>query len=344
MHWKVYGRGEGSAEQEDAMRITVLTVPECPNAALAMERVAAALAGRAAQVELVEVDDRARAAGLGINGSPTILVDGVDPFATEGTAPSVSCRLYRGPDGAVSGAPSVASLSLAFDGSAGRSHFEPVDECCTGMDELDVVGRGGRGRCAPGERGLRAVHQAVLRHFAATGAAPDPADLEAAAAGSGRTVADVLGELAVEDFLTLDQAGRIRAAYPFSAVPTRHRVQIADTVAAWSMCAIDALGIPAMLDTDVVTSSTDPVSGDPVTVATDGATTRWEPAGAVVFVGQRPGGGPAATACCDALNFFTGEATARAWITEHPDIPGRVVDQAQAADIAAQTFGPLLDP
>ena len=148
----------------------------------------------------------------------------------------------------------------------------------------------------------------------------------------------------VEDFLTLDQAGRIRAAYPFCAVPTRHRVRIADTVAVWSMCAIDALGIPAMLGADVVICSTDPVSGESITVTTRGASMRWQPAGAVVFVGRRPGGGPAATACCDALNFFTGEATARVWITGPPGGPGRVLDQAQAAYIAVATFGPLLNP
>nr|WTB30971.1 alkylmercury lyase family protein [Streptomyces sp. NBC_00830] len=70
----------------------------------------------------------------------------------------------------------------------------------------------------------------------------------------------------------------------------------------------------------------------------------WEPAGAVVFVGQRPGGGPAATACCDALNFFTSTATARAWRDAHPEVPGRTVDQDHAEEIAAETFGPLLTP
>lgn len=58
------------------------------------------------------------------------------------------------------------------------------------------------------------------------------------------------------------------------------------------MCAIDALGIPAMLDADVVISSTDPVTGSPVTVTTQEKVTTWEPESAMVFVGQRPGGGP----------------------------------------------------
>ncbi|MFD4373833.1 organomercurial lyase [Streptomyces sp. NPDC058486] len=328
------------------MRITVLTVPGCPNAPLAVERVNAALAGREAEVELLEVHDEAQAAAYGMSGSPTILLDGVDPFAPEGAEPSVSCRLYRdGSDGSVSGAPSVTALREALDGGTRRSQPSAQGDCCTAEDPLDMVGRGGRGRRAPAERGLRAVHQAVLRHFAATGTAPAPAELEEAAGPAGRTAGEVLTELAREDFLTLDETGRIRAAYPFSAVPTRHHVRLAGGVEVWSMCAIDALGIAAMLDTDVVIASTDPVTGEPVTVTTtrDGRTA-WEPRSAVVFIGQRPGGGPAATTCCDALNFFTSDATAATWIAEHPGIPGRVVDQTQAEQIGVRTFGPLLTP
>lgn len=67
--------------------------------------------------------------------------------------------------------------------------------------------------------GLRAVHQAVLRHFAATGIAPAPRVLESVAARSGRTAGQVLAELGAEDFLTLDPAGRIRAAYPWRILP-----------------------------------------------------------------------------------------------------------------------------
>lgn len=96
------------------MRITVLTVPECPNAPLALARVTAALTGRAAEVELVEVHDQEQAAARGMNGSPTILLDGVDPFAPAVAVPSVSCRLYRDADGKVAGAPSMPALREAF--------------------------------------------------------------------------------------------------------------------------------------------------------------------------------------------------------------------------------------
>ncbi|WP_174447624.1 hypothetical protein [Streptomyces prunicolor] len=100
------------------MRIKLLTVPDCPNAPVALGRIDEALDGRAAEVELIEVADEVRAARLGMTGSPTVLIDSIDPFAVAGAVASVSCRLYRGPDGRTEGAPSVADLRRALDVAA----------------------------------------------------------------------------------------------------------------------------------------------------------------------------------------------------------------------------------
>ncbi|MDQ8705163.1 organomercurial lyase [Streptomyces sp. LHD-70] len=326
--------------EDDAMRITVLTVPDCPNGPVVQERITAALNGRTAEVERVEVTGSAEAERSGMTGSPTVLLDGTDPFGIVGAAPSVSCRIYRHADGKADGAPTVDELREAL--TAAGLPESAADDCCA-VDALDLVGRDGRGRLAPDADGLRAVHQAVLRHFADTGSAPEPAVLEPVANAVGRTAPEVLAELAREDFLTLGPDGRIRAAYPFSAVPTRHRVTIAGGVQVWSMCAIDALGIPAMLGRDVVITSVDPVTGESVTVTSENGQTVWEPAAAMVFVGRRGGcSGPAAEVCCDTLNFFTGSASAQTWITQHPDVNGQIVDRARAEEIGRRTFGPLL--
>lgn len=97
----------------------MLTVPDCPHTPLVRERVAAALAGRPAEVELVEVHAEAEARQWGMTGSPTILVDGVDHFAVPGTPASLSCRLYRDGDGdgRPDGAPSVEALRQAIAGT-----------------------------------------------------------------------------------------------------------------------------------------------------------------------------------------------------------------------------------
>jgi hypothetical protein len=92
--------------------ITLLHVSDCPNLALARDRVieAADRAGVGVRVEERLVGGLSDAAELGFTGSPTILVDGVDPFAdTDPAVPSMACRLYRTDEG-VQGAPGVDAL------------------------------------------------------------------------------------------------------------------------------------------------------------------------------------------------------------------------------------------
>jgi hypothetical protein len=55
------------------------------------------------------VDDEAEAAA-GMRGSPTLLIDGVDPFPAPGGLPGLSGRLYRDAAGRVGGLPSVQAI------------------------------------------------------------------------------------------------------------------------------------------------------------------------------------------------------------------------------------------
>jgi len=130
----------------------------------------------------------------------------------------------------------------------------------------------------------------------------------------------LLSELAEGDYLCLDHAGQITAAYPFSAAATRHTVQITGGASAYSMCAIDALGIASMLGTSARINSADPSTGEPIAIAVDGSSAVWEPDTAVVFVGRTAstGEGPSASTCCGHMNFFTSQTTAAAWASAHP--------------------------
>jgi hypothetical protein len=204
-----------------------------------------------------------------------------------------------------------------------------------------AVGRTQLDRLARAQGGLRAVQQLVLSSFATTGHAPSMAAIQTTAADHERSAADVLAELDHEDYLALTD-GQIRAAYPFSAVPTAHRVRLASGVDVYAMCAIDALGIPAMLDTDATVTSTDPQTGDPVTVTFTRGRVAWDPRTAVVYVGQRGPGGPTLDICCRYLNFFTDTHTAAAWINAHPEVTGSLLTQAQARDLGEAIFAPLL--
>jgi hypothetical protein len=301
------------------------------------DRLTAVMDGRAdVSVSQQVISDEGEAARWGMHGSPTLLIDGADPFAEPGQPPSMSCRLYRDDGGQLSGAPSVGQL---------RQAIEQAPAAAPRLGDpawLDSLGRAGRGRVAPAERGLRAVHQAVLRSFVHTGTAPGMPSLAKHAAPF--EVSQVLADLADGDFVCLDPADQITAAYPFSTVPTRHRVQISGEATVFAMCAIDALGISAMSGRPVVIESADPSTGEPVTVHVDGTTSTWNPATAVVYVGRTGGqcAGPSASVCCEYMNFFATRAAASAWAASHPEITGGILGQARALQTGIGIFGQLL--
>ena len=64
------------------------------------------------------IADEAEAASRGMHGSPTILINGADPFAEPGQPASMSCRLDRGSDGRISGLPSAGQLRQAIEQGA----------------------------------------------------------------------------------------------------------------------------------------------------------------------------------------------------------------------------------
>jgi len=65
-------------------------------------------------VHRVEVSDEAAAVRAGMHGSPTLLVNGTDPFARPGDAPSLSCRIYRDAAGRPAPVPSLEELREAL--------------------------------------------------------------------------------------------------------------------------------------------------------------------------------------------------------------------------------------
>ena len=97
------------------MQVDIVHVPDCPHLESVRTRLQEALTGVgvAASIREVAVDTFEDAQRIGMRGSPTILIDGRDPFAVERAEASLSCRLYRSGHGDA-GMPTVAQLIEAL--------------------------------------------------------------------------------------------------------------------------------------------------------------------------------------------------------------------------------------
>ena len=97
------------------MRLEILQVPDCPNAAVLAARLSELAHDRPdLQVTRQVVTTESDAGLLGMTGSPTLLADGIDPFARLDQKPSISCRLYLDEQGRPGPAPSHGQLRAAL--------------------------------------------------------------------------------------------------------------------------------------------------------------------------------------------------------------------------------------
>ena len=95
--------------------VTLLFFDDCPNWRVADDRLrtlAREFTGVTVTHHRVETADEAER--VGFRGSPTILIDGVDPFATDSDpVGGLSCRVFATPDG-TAGSPTLEQLRQAF--------------------------------------------------------------------------------------------------------------------------------------------------------------------------------------------------------------------------------------
>ncbi|MEK7763246.1 MAG: alkylmercury lyase family protein, partial [Nitrospirota bacterium] len=175
-----------------------------------------------------------------------------------------------------------------------------------------------------------AVRQYILTQYPLLGRAPGCQEIATALGLNGpgdvRAILERLHEL---DLLYLDSDSReIRLAYPFSTIPTTHLVQFRGWPAAkpvYALCAIDALGIPFMMDQDVSIESSCAYCATPVAVKVrDRRIESCIPAETVVWVGTAYRG-HAATSLCPTLDFVCSPAHAVAWREARPQEEGHVL-------------------
>jgi glutaredoxin len=96
------------------MEVTLLYFDGCPHWE-AMDRLLGDLGSEYGLTVAKEaVGSRQEAEAIAFRGSPTVLLDGVDPFADPSAPIGLSCRLYATPEG-LRGIPTVDMVRRAID-------------------------------------------------------------------------------------------------------------------------------------------------------------------------------------------------------------------------------------
>jgi len=99
------------------MDAELLVVPDCPHekpAAILLRSALDDIGLTAVTVELTVIATEEDAQRRGFVGSPTILLNGIDPFEVPGQQASVSCRIYPG----AGGLPDLRALRKALKRAA----------------------------------------------------------------------------------------------------------------------------------------------------------------------------------------------------------------------------------
>ncbi len=191
------------------------------------------------------------------------------------------------------------------------------------------------------------AHRAILGLFARLGRAPLFHEI-AAESGLERTdLPAVLAALAERDLIMLgDDRERVVGAYPFADRDRGHGVVLAGQ-RLHAMCALDALGIGAMLDEDATIASSCAACGAEIQIATRARGTALDrafPAASVVWAALAYADACAACSMCPRTAFFCSDEHLRSWRRDNADERGYRLDLAEALEVGRALFGRRLAP
>ena len=319
------------------MRVEVLYFDGCPNHEELVPRLRRLLREAAvdAHVELRRVPDEVAAESERFLGSPTVRIDGrdVEPGAERRTDFGLKCRLYRTERG-FSGLPEddwILAAVRTADGSLPPTQSTRATSFPASKRQAALT---------PSEREL---HRSILRALAEGRHVTAP-ELSELGAAQGLDADSALAVLEANDLVHLDPvSGAVRVAYPFSTTPTRHRVSLDGGAEVFAMCAIDALGIPAMTGGSAEIRSQDPSTGAPIEIALEpSGAGEWRPAQAMVILACGQPGRTSAPCMSPGTNFVASPASGEALLATLPAGSARLLSLPEAIDLGREAFGELL--
>ncbi len=193
---------------------------------------------------------------------------------------------------------------------------------------------------------VRQVYHHLLVHFFQTGHPPAPENIPGALYLSDSAVERALDQIEAQGGIYRDPTtGKILAAYPFSAKPTDHIVRFAGGHSVYAMCAIDALGMPVMLNADAMIESKCAHCGKEIRVVVrDNALMEYTPQETRVWYIQADACCVAALEQCPSINFFCSPEHLAAWRAQNASERGEEFDVPGAFVRGREVFGNLLRP
>ena len=185
----------------------------------------------------------------------------------------------------------------------------------------------------------------MIELFGRLGRPPSLAEIGGGTGLSADQVRAHLKELQVHDLLGMDRVtGEIAYVYPFTRLATEHHITLHGH-ALHALCAIDALGIGGMFQTDIAITSSCRFCRTPINIATANAgraintvtpddTVVWyDPAYAET----------AATSCCPSIGFFCTDGHLQQWLAaRNPPRTGCRLTPAEAMEVGRAIFEPVL--
>ncbi|MBA3450182.1 MAG: alkylmercury lyase family protein [Chloroflexia bacterium] len=175
------------------------------------------------------------------------------------------------------------------------THRSPAAETARAVDPAQPL--------APDARHL---HRTLINAVIATGSVPSVVELADRLGTTQEAIRAGLTTLVSGDYLALDATGQVSCLYPFSTTSTAHAV-IIEGQRRFAMCAIDALGIPAMLDEELDIDGRCVVCHAPITLRVRPGTIVMAAPPTAMVVARRDETEPAFAACCPFTVFVCGQ-------------------------------------
>ncbi len=254
--------------------------------------------------------------------------------------------MFTDESGRLGNVPSVETLRKMMKQSNCCGEDMSVFGKVTVKSLMDQIGATVRGRLAEANlsQSENETRKFILKEFARIGKPPAETTIaEAMNLPSIESVRRFIERLNKADILTVE-GGEIVSAYPFSAKPTRHKVEFPDGHEIYSLCATDALGIHFMLGEHITVRSLCPeCEGEMKVEVKEGKITSYNPEGMIEFVSSGDHCGCTAKTFCPFMNFFCSMEHLEKWREKNPaSAQGEMYQLYQVLEHGKFIFGDFL--